>query len=160
MNDLAFLEEYLAEPEAAAESSSSSIENMIASSKPEDSPLNVQPGEKVETAINENKQSGASSDLLQTKKNTEKIMGAAVPTLDDFPVPAGGIALLLFIALLMVFAISPAPGQGKTTRLSLLWGSILGNYSVNQSAGGVDQTSATSGTPTFTELSYIQGGLY
>lgn len=157
MNDLAFLEEYLAEPEAAAESSSTSIDNMIAASSPENSPLNVEPGEKAEAMINESKKN---SGLLQTKKNAEKVLGAAVPTLDDFPVPTGGIALLLFISLLMVFAISPAPGQGKTTRLSLVWGSILGNYSLNQSAGGVDQTSASTGTPTFTELSYIQGGLY
>lgn len=157
MNDLAFLEEYLAEQPAPVESSSTSIENMIAASSPDNSPLNVEPGEKVEDAIIENKKKAG---LLQTKKNTEKILGAAVPTLDEFPVPAGGIALLLFIALLMVFAISPAPGQGKTTRLSLVWGSILGNYSLNQSAGGVDQTSASTGTPTFTELSYIQGGLY
>lgn len=157
MNDLAFLEEYLAEPEAQAQDSSSSIIDMIAVNDEENSPLNVEPGEKAEAAIQDGKKA---SGLLQTKKNTEKVLGAAVPTLDDFPVPAGGIALLLFISLLMVFAISPAPGQGKTTRLSLLWGSILGNYSVNQSAGGVDQTSASSGTPTYTQLSYIQGGLY
>lgn len=157
MNDLAFLEEYLAEPEAQAQDSSSSIIDMIAVNDAENSPLNVEPGEKAEAAIQDGKKA---SGLLQTKKNTEKVLGAAVPTLDDFPVPAGGIALLLFISLLMVFAISPAPGQGKTTRLSLLWGSILGNYSVNQSAGGVDQTSASSGTPTYTQLSYIQGGLY
>lgn len=157
MNDLEFLEEYLAEQPAPPESSSISIDKMLSASDPENSPLNVEPGEKVENAIIENKKNAG---LLQTKKNTEKVLGAAVPTLDDFPVPTGGIALLLFISLLMVFAISPAPGQGKTTRLSLLWGSILGNYSVNQSAGGVDQTSASTGTPPVTSLSYIQGGLF
>jgi hypothetical protein len=156
MNDLSFLEEYLAEQPAPVESSSTSIENMIAASDPDNSPLNVEPGEKVENAIIENKKKAG---LLQTKKNTEKVLGAAVPTLDDFPVPAGGIALLLFIALLMVFAITKPQGAADT-RLKLVWGAILGNYSFNQSAGGVNQTNASPGGMPIQDLAHYVQGVY
>lgn len=170
MDDLQFLENYLAEPELVADKAEEGLSGVLNSplagpAVKEDSPVKVNLGEKAEKSIEDAKAKNGGKSLLQTasgaKKNTEKVFGAAVPTISDLPnPPTGGIGLLLFIALLMVFAITPANSEGKT-RLSLLWGAILGNYSLGDSTGGAADTSAApSASAAPVNLSYIQGGIY
>lgn len=170
MGDLLFLEDYLAEPELVAEKSEEGLSDILNSplSSPtvkENSPVKVNLGEKAEQSIEDAKAKSGGKSILQTasgaKKNTEKVLGAAVPSIYDLPTPpTGGIGLLLFIALLMVFAITPANSEGKT-RLSLLWGAILGNYSLGDSTGGASDTSAAPSVSVApVNLSYIQGGIY
>lgn len=147
MNDLTFLEDFLAEPGIVEEvkSSEESILDMV-QKQDENTPITINPGEKAEGIIDAAK--GAANGSLDKAGNA---LGSAVPSLKDFPKPpSGGIGLLLFISLLIVFAISQAPGQ-EVTRLQLLWGAILGNYSYNGGdSGDVENTSAPA-------PSYIQG---
>lgn len=160
MNDLAILEDFLAEPEAAAAEKGEGISDII--DAPGSTPnVNITKPDVIDAEIIKDKGGKPLiNQAIDGKKKSEKILGAAVPSLDDFPVPTGGIALLVFIALLLVFAINPAPGK-KETRLQLVWGAILGNYSVNGSGGsGATQTAAPAGKSAMViPLNYIQGGM-
>lgn len=182
MGDLAVLEEFLAEPSEAVIGASDNVVNFPAPNIPgteatnpvKDSPVTVNPGEKVNDAVKNAKTDKTTLEkAIQGKKDTEKLLGAAVPTLDDFPVPTGGIGLLVFLALLIVFAFKPLEKGG--TRLSLIWQAILGNKTMGsdgsssgggQGASSYDTTPGINGTPNFTPLQpavfkgtpYLQGG--
>lgn len=167
MNDLDFLESYLEEPEATTQNASGPLGDFF------DKPLTdtgnavqVNPGEKVAETVNKEKNKSSRS-LFKTassaKKKTEKVLGNAVPDLDDLPKPpSGGIGLLVFISLLVVFAISPA-GKSGATRLQLIWGSMLGNNTLPNDTpppAGIGATAPGIGAvvPNMNQL--IQGGLY
>lgn len=147
MSDQEFLEQYLATPEERQEDVKNTFfDKPIAA--PEASPVKVELPAKTEEEIKKGKKSPKSflKSAGTAKKNTEKVLGAAVPSIDDVPLPpAGGIGLLLFIALLIVFAIMPA-GTGGESRLSLLWGAVLGNYTMKK-GGSTTQSSGNARNP-------------
>lgn len=151
MNDLEFLQSYLAEPEERAEEVKSTFlgKPLQAPQLPAvSSPVKIDVPEQTGELIEKGKKKGGKGFMQSVsgaKKSTEKALGAAVPSLDDFPTPPSkGVGLLLFISLLMVFAITSV-GAGGETRLSLLWGSILGNYTIKK--GGSTTSKGTARNP-------------
>jgi hypothetical protein len=150
MNDYDYLQAYLAEPERAAEPEPKG-ELIPFPKAPSESPVTVNVPDKTSEIIEARKE-GKSKGFFKTasgvKKKAEKTLGAAVPSLDDLPTPpTSGVGLLLFISLLVVFAIMPSGTDGQT-RLGLLWGSILGNYSLKR--GGNPQASGNPRNPSGT----------
>lgn len=89
----------------------------------------------------------SAQETIGAKVNTPSTFQPPVPTVEDYPTPVGGVGMLLFLALLIVFSISKVPGL-NVTRLQLIWGSLLGNYAINRDVGNSE---------TFTPTSYIQG---
>lgn len=154
MGDLLYLEEYLAElPEEAAEAAEDKSSFLDSPQSQAGSPVNIVPGAKFEEA-KANKTPDTKSTLpklADATKKTDKALGALVPSVKDIPTPpTGGVGLLVFMALVVVFAITKAPGQ-DVTRLTLLWQAILGNY-VYKSANGVTKgakSSASNGGKTY-----------
>lgn len=75
-----------------------------------------------------------------------------VPSLDDMPVPSGGIALMLFLVLVCWLALIKAPGQ-NVTRLNLAWQALLGKARFGQagSSGGNGVTSTSGQGQTVTQ---------
>lgn len=101
------------------------------------SPVNVEVSPRAEEKLEQNKPGKSlMSKASGGKKTTDKVIDAiGAPKLEDIPTPpSGGVGLLLFISLVIVFAITPVPGMG-TTRLKLLWGAALGNFSLNSNQG-------------------------
>lgn len=173
MNDQDYLENYLNEEDTKPEETKE--DNILDSLKPsgnvvefpKNPPVTIQKPPKVEEIIEQHKkQPNLIGKGVKVKKNTEKVLGAAVPSLDDFPVPSGGIGLLLFISLLVVFAITPVNGGSGMTRLQLLWQAVLGNYTLNGNGAGATHTSATPQVTNYTPVStipdlssFMQGGM-
>jgi ABC-type cobalt transport system substrate-binding protein len=147
MNDLEICQAYNAEPdEPQEEEKGGAIDLLKAPALPgTDSPVTITKGEKAEKVIDDaKKKKNFLGTASSAKKNTEKILGSTVPTLEDIPTPpSGGVGLLLFISLLVVFAITPVAGMGMT-RLSLVWQALLGNYSIG--GGGSSSSSGSSGS--------------
>lgn len=177
MNDLAFLQEFIQEPEVAAAESKGAAEDFL--SKPIDgSPVSITAPKGLITespkAQDVNKSIGQTAKeslvpkvrkIADTKEKAGKILGAAVPDISEAPVPSGGIGLLLFLALLVVFAITPVNGTTGASRLSLLWGTILGNYSISGNRPAPSSKGSKSSTPALPSAgggmdALIQGGLY
>lgn len=174
MNDRDYLEDYLNEEEPQKEEKEDSLLDSLTPSGsgnvvefPKNPPVTIQKGPRVEEIIDQHKKTpDVISKGVKIKKNTEKVLGAAVPTLDDFPVPSGGIGLLVFISLLVVFAITPVNGGSGMTRLQLLWQAVLGNYTLNGNGAGAEHTSASPQATNYTPVStipdlstFIQGGM-
>jgi hypothetical protein len=159
MNDLDILENYLAEAPPEAEESKGDIGDFFQAPAKNDSPVNIQAGEKVESHIEAGKKKAGSGFLNkagQAKKKSEKTLGAIVPDVKDLPTPpTGGIGLLLFLSLLMVFAITKT--DSGQTRLQLVWGAILGTQKLDSGSGPAPQA----GTNTLLlPTPYIQGSVY
>lgn len=95
-------------------------------------------GEKVSVDVPE-KTKEAQAKAAKKKKTPLEAATALVPKASDVPVPTGGVGLLLFIALLIAFAIMPAPGQ-SVTRLVLIWKALIGQATLSggSSSGGSD----------------------
>lgn len=124
IEDLEFLRSWLAEEEAAAASASGAAEAAEQGGKA---------GGNIDVSVPEEtkKKMQPKKSTLKTLDKASGIAGNVVPDLDDFP--TGGTALLLFLILLIVFAILPAPGHDGRTRLSVLWQAILGNAELTDS---------------------------
>jgi hypothetical protein len=149
MNDLAFLEDWLAKPDPGAIEAKNGSYGML--DKPLDSgnvtvnaegfvPDTPAQAKTVDQPIGKTAKESILPQVRKvadTKEKAATILTAAVPDINEVPVPTGGIGLLLFISLLVVFAISPSdPTDSKSpSRLSLLWGSVLGNYTYKKAAG-------------------------
>lgn len=178
MNELSFLTDYLAEPEALSAGSQGGIGDFFSDTVKE-SPVTVSPGKALPpetTKAAEEPKSVAKTakeslfpkvrKVADTKEKAGKILGAAVPDISEVPVPSGGIGLLLFISLVVVFAITPANGTSGATRLQMLWGSMLGNYSIagnrnsSKASGSSGSASSPSGNAGGGMDVLIQGGLY
>jgi hypothetical protein len=69
----------------------------------------------------------------KSRRKSSIKMGDFVPSLDDLP--TGSVGLMVLIALFLVFAIVPAPGQNMS-RLQLLWQAFLGNASFGDAISG------------------------
>lgn len=185
MNDFEYLQAFLQdEPQAAAEQGQSAAGEFLKKPAEGSEGVQVHPGkalpEPTEEPKVENKSIGKHAKeslfpqvrkVADTKERATKVLGAAVPDIGEIPVPSGGIGLLLFISLLMVFAITPINGTSGATRLQLLWGTMLGNYSIgsNKSSGGGKSSkpshSSGSASSPYGGVSggmdsLIQGGLY
>ncbi|WP_067936769.1 hypothetical protein [Alicyclobacillus kakegawensis] len=82
-----------------------------------------------------------------------------LPRLSDLPTP-GGIGLLLFVIGFILFAVTP--GKGGLSRLSLVWGSLLGTvtYDANggQTSGGGSTWSSDESTSSATVIPLTTGG--
>lgn len=174
MNDLAFLEDWLEKPEPGA------IEKVPGSGyldKPIDGNVSINaegfvPDEPAQ-AKQVNKPIGKTAKeailpqvrkAADAKEKASTILTAAIPDISEAPVPTGGIGLLIFISLLIVFAISPSNSSDpkSPSRLSLVWGTILGNYTYKKVQGNANSrsssTSAKSSAPSAPTLP--SGGFY
>lgn len=172
MNDQEFLEEYLNEEDPQEEVKEPSVIDSLKPNNvvefPKQPNVSINKGPKVTEIIEEGKKqrSNLVGKGIKAKQNSEKLLDAAVPSLDDFNVPSGGIGLLLFISLLVVFAITPVSGGSGLTRLQLLWQAVLGNYTLNGNGAGATHTSASPQATTYTPVStipdlssFMQGGM-
>lgn len=166
MNDHDYLEEYLNEEEPKTdelENENTGILDSITPNNvvefPKNPSVSIEKGPKVTEIIEEGKkhQSKLVEKGIKAKKKTENVLGAAVPSLDDIPIPTGGIGLLVFISLLVVFAITPVNGGSGLTRLQLLWQAVLGNYTLNGNGAGVTHESAGPQVTNFTPVSTVPG---
>lgn len=116
MEELAELEAFNAEGEEAATAAPETASDKVTVDVPE-------------------KTKEAQAKAAKKKKTPIEQATALVPKVSDVPVPTGGVGLLLFIALLIAFAIMPAPGQGMT-RLVLIWKALIGQATLPGGASG------------------------
>lgn len=131
---LAYLSDWVGAGSAEAGAATEGATEAVASPSPSNVTVeNADTGEK--------QQRKKSKGVARVIDNGGKVLGASVPDLDSFP--TGGVSLLIFLALFVVFAITTAPGQSMT-RLQLLWASIMGNATLGDSTGGT-----TVSTPSF-----------
>lgn len=141
---LAILEDFLAEGTAGAEiaAGETAATTGAGDAAAAASPVQVETPAAVETK--EKKAAGKKGGF-----------SAAIPALDEIPTPKGGIAIMLCIALLLIFAIVPAPGQ-HITRLSLIWKAIVGQASLSDGSSGNGSGGSDSGS---NDHNGIQGAL-
>lgn len=139
--------------DAAASEAASGAEEAAASTSPD--------GGNVDTSAVSKETAAVKSEQKKSKPALKVIQGGAkgmresVPSISSLPTP-GGIGLLLFIILFLLFAITKnSSGQ---TRLQLVWSSIMGNATWGNSGqtsdGSIQQSVQTAtGSP----YGYIPG---
>jgi hypothetical protein len=128
MPEMAIIEEFLAAGEAGA---AGAAEGAATTAVAETS----QAVEKAATGSNVEVTPPASvkETARKSRKSSGSKLGKFVPSLNNFP--TGSVGLLVLIALFLVFAIVPAPGQ-RMSRLQLLWQAFLGNATFGEALSG------------------------